>query len=168
MHHEGSFFAEPANWVAIAIIAFVVIFGRKLWKALAQMLDDRSNAIRAELDEASRLRQEAEAMLSDAQARRDAAVTEARKLLEGAQAEAQRVAAAAAAEAEAATRRRERMALDRIAAAEKAAIDEVRVTAAEVATQAARQVIADTLTPDADAKLVDQAIGQLPSALRAA
>jgi len=168
MHHEGGFFADPANWVAIAIILFAMIFGRKVWKVLAQMLDDRSNAIRAELDEASRLRQEAEAMLSDAQARRDAALTDARKLLEGAQAEATRVAAAAAAEAEAATRRRERMALDRIAAAEKAAIDEVRVTAAEVATQAARQVIADTLTADADARLVDQAIGQLPSALRAA
>lgn len=168
MHHEVSFFAEPANWVAIAIILFALIFGRKVWAALAKMLDDRANAIRAELDEASRLRQEAEAMLSDAQARRDAAVAEARKLLEGAQAEATRVAAAAAAEAEAATRRRERMALDRIAAAEKAAIDEVRVTAAEVATQAARHVIADTLTTDADARLVDQAIGQLPSALRAA
>ena len=168
MNHEGSFFAEPANWVAIAIILFALLFGRKLWKALAQILDARANAIRAELDEASRLRQEAEAMLSDAQARRDAAVAEARKLLEGAQAEATRVAAAAAAEAEAATRRRERMALDRIAAAEKAAIDEVRVTAAEVATQAARQVIADTLTRDADARLVDQAISQLPASLRAA
>jgi len=168
MHHDAPFFANPENWVAISIIIFVVLFGRKIWTALTQMLDDRTNAIRAELEEASRLRAEAEAMLRDAQARRDAALAEATQLLEGAKAEAQRVAAAAAADAEASARRRERMAIDRIAAAEKAAVDEVRMTAAEIATVAAQQVIADTLTPDADARLVEQAIGQLPGALRAA
>ena len=60
------------------------------------------------------------------------------------------------------------MALDRIAAAEKAAVDEVRITAAEIATVATRIVIGQTLSGAADARLVDQAIGQLPSALRAA
>ena len=58
--------------------------------------------------------------------------------------------------------------MDRIAAAEKAAVDEVRLTAAEVATAAARQVIADGPDAEADAGLIDHAIGQLPSALRAA
>ena len=57
------------------------------------------------------------------------------------------------------------MAVDRIAAAEKAAVDEVRLTAAEVATVAARQVIAEGLSADADARLIDHAITQLPSAL---
>jgi F-type H+-transporting ATPase subunit b len=55
--------------------------------------------------------------------------------------------------------------LDRIAAAEKAAVDEVRVTAAEVATVAARQVIADGLSAGGDEHLIDQAIAQLPTAL---
>ena len=58
--------------------------------------------------------------------------------------------------------------MDRIAAAEKAAVDEVRQTAAEVATAAARQMLADGLTAEADAGLIDHAIGQLPAALRAA
>jgi F-type H+-transporting ATPase subunit b len=57
------------------------------------------------------------------------------------------------------------MAMDRIAAAEKAAVDEVRLAAVEVATNAARQVIAEGLAPETDQKLVDQAIAQLPSAL---
>ena len=57
------------------------------------------------------------------------------------------------------------MALDRIAAAEKAAVDEVRLTAAEVATAAARQVIAEGLSAEADGQLIDNAITQLPSAL---
>lgn len=168
MHDNLPFFANPENWVAIAVVLFLVIFGSKIWAALTQMLDGRAEAVRTELAEAARLRREAEAMLEEARVRRHAALQEAQRLLEGAQAEAARVTAAAAAEVEASVKRRERMAMDRIAAAEKAAVDEVRFTAAEVATAAARDVIAQTLTAEADAKLVEQAIGQLPAALRAA
>jgi F-type H+-transporting ATPase subunit b len=162
---EPGFFAEPRNWVLIAFVLFFVLFGRKLWSALAGMLDDRAARVRTELDEAARLRKEAEAMLRDAEARRAEALREAQALIDGAKAEAGRVAAAAAADAEAAARRREQMAMDRIAAAEKAAVDEVRLTAAEVATVAARQVIAEGLSADADSRLIDHAISQLPSAL---
>jgi F-type H+-transporting ATPase subunit b len=162
---EHGFFGEPKNWVFIAFVLFFVLFGRKLWSALAGMLDDRASKVRAELEEASRLRQEAEAMLRDAEARRADALRDAQALIDGAKAEAERVAAAASAEAEASAKRREQMALDRIAAAEKAAVDEVRLTAAEVATVAARQVIAEGLTAEADSRLIDHAIIQLPSAL---
>ncbi len=164
MHH-GSFFENPHSWVAIAFVIFFVLFGRKIWAALAGMLDQRAAAIRAELDEAKRLRQEAEAMLKDAAARRQAALADAQRLLEGAKAEAERVTKAAAAEAEASSRRREQMALDRIAAAEKAAVDEVRMTAADIATRAAAAVIGTTLTPTASTALVDQAIAGLAPAL---
>jgi F-type H+-transporting ATPase subunit b len=92
-------------------------------------------------------------------------MAEAKQLLEGAKVEAARLAQEAAAEAEGAARRREQMALDRIAAAEKAAVDEVRTTAAEVATVAAREVIADGLSAEADGRLIDHAITQLPAAL---
>ncbi len=163
--HEESFFAEPRNWVAIAFVLFFLLFGRKLWSALTGMLDDRGAKVRAELEEAARLRREAEAMLHDAEQRRAEALTEAKALIEGAQAEAARVSAAAMAEAEASAKRREQMVVDRIAAAEKAAVDEVRLTAVEVATVAARQVIAEGLSVDADARLIDHAIAQLPSAL---
>jgi F-type H+-transporting ATPase subunit b len=165
--HEESFFAEPRNWVIIAFFLFFIIFGRKLWSALTAMLDDRGAKVRAELEEAARLRQEAEAMLRDAEARRAEALREAQALIEGAKAEAGRVAAVAAAEAEASARRREQMAIDRIAAAEKAAVDEVRLTAVDVATSAARQVIAEGLSGEADSRLIDHAIAQLPSALAA-
>ena len=77
----------------------------------------------------------------------------------------QRAAAATLAEAEATARRREQMAVDRIAAAEKAAVDEVRMAAVDVATVAARDVIQAGLTQDADSRLIDQAIGNLPNAL---
>jgi F-type H+-transporting ATPase subunit b len=167
MHHEAGFFAEPRNWVVIAFILFFVLFGNKLWGALAGMLDARAATVKAELEEASRLRREAEAMRRDAEKQRADALVEAKALIEGAHAEALRVAAAAAAEAEISAKRREQMAIDRIAAAEKAAIDEVRLAAADVATTAARQVLAEGLTADADSRLIDQAITQLPAALAA-
>jgi F-type H+-transporting ATPase subunit b len=166
--HEESFFGNPRTWVGLAFILFFVFFGRMLWGALSKLLDDHTAAVQAELDEASRLRREAEAMLRDAEQRRTAAMAEAKALIENAQAQAERVAAATAAEAEASAARRERMATDRIAAAEKAAMDEVRQTAAEVATIAARQMLAEGLTADADAGLIDHAISALPAALRAA
>jgi F-type H+-transporting ATPase subunit b len=167
MHHEASFFGDPRNWVLIAFILFFVLFGRKLWGALAAMLDARAVTVKAELEEAARLRREAESMLRDAEKQRTEAMADAKSLIDGARAEAGRVTAAAAAEAESSAARREKMALDRIAAAEKAAVDEVRLAAVEVATSAARQVISEGLSADADARLVDQAIQQLPAALAA-
>ncbi|HEX2943151.1 MAG TPA: F0F1 ATP synthase subunit B [Rhodopila sp.] len=163
--HEVGFFAEPPNWVMIAFFLFFILFGKKLWAAIAGMLDNRAATVRAELEEAMQLRREAEAMLRDAEKQRANALKDAQALIEGARAEAARVSAAAAAEAEASAKRREQMAIDRIAAAEKAAVDEVRVAAAEVATTATRQFLAEGLTPEADAKLIDQAITQLPNAL---
>ena len=91
-------------------------------------------------------------MLRDAEKQRTDALAEAKALIEGARAEAARLSAAAAAEAEASAKRREQMAIDRIAAAEKAAVDDVRLAAADVATAAARQVLAEGLTADADSQ----------------
>ncbi len=146
------FFAEGRNWVSIAIVLFFVLFGRKLWAALAGMLDGHAEEVRVALAEAQRLRREAESMLADATQRREAA----------------RVAAEAAAEAARAAARRERLATDRIAAAEKAAIAEVRLAAAEIAAVASEQVIRTTLSGAESDALVDRAIAQLPAALRAA
>lgn len=167
MHPEGSFFAEPKNWVVLAFFLFFILFGKKLWGALAGMLDARAVSVKAELEEAARLRREAESMLRDAEKQRADALADAKSLIEGARAEASRLTAAAAAEAEASAKRREQMAIDRIAAAEKAAVDDVRLAAADIATTAARQVLAEGLTAAADSALIDQAITQLPTALTA-
>jgi F-type H+-transporting ATPase subunit b len=161
------FFAEPSHWVVLAFFLFFIVFGNKLWGALAGMLDARAASVRAEIDEAARLKSEAEAMLKDAEVTRTKAHSDAKSLIEGAAAEAARVAEATRAEAEASAKRREQMALDRIAAAQKQAVDEVRTAAAEVATIAARQVIAEGLSPETSAALIDHAIAGLPAALSA-
>jgi F-type H+-transporting ATPase subunit b len=158
---------EPEFWVFVSFVIFFVVFGARLWKALAGMLDGRANAIRAELAEAQKLREEAEAMLAEAQKARTEALAEAGAVLARSQDEAARLTAAALAEAEASAKRREKLALERIAAAEKAAIADVRNLAADVAAEAAETVIRSEVD-GGDAGLVDSAIADLPRALRAA
>ena len=164
-HAHPTLLADPKTWVGIAFLVFFLIFGAKIGKALNAMLDRRSAAIRAELEEAARLRTEAEAMLRSAQARREAALREAEEVLARARVDAARLTEAARQEAEHASLRRERLALDRIAAAEKAAVTQVRQAAADIASRAAGQVIANGFGAEADATLVNQAISGLPAAL---
>ncbi len=168
MHSYEHFWLDPKFWVAVSFVLFFLLLGKKLWGAIAGALDGKAARIKKQLEEASRLRAEAEQMLKDAEAERAAAAKEAEELLSRAAAEADRVAAAAAAEAEAAAKRRERMALDRIAAAEASAVADVRNAAAEIAGAAARAVLSETLDASADAALVDQSVAELPKALRAA
>jgi F-type H+-transporting ATPase subunit b len=168
MHQYEHFWLDPKFWVAVSFVLFFLLLGKKLWGAVSTALDGRAATIRRQLDEASRLRGDAEQMLKDAETERAAAAREAEEMLANARAEAERVATAAIAEAEASAKRRERMALDRIAAAEASAVADVRNAAAEVAGAAARTVLAETLDASADAALVDQSLNDLPKALRAA
>ncbi len=165
---HDSLLSDPHVWEAVSFVLFFVLLGKTIWSKLAGALDSRGEAVKAELAEAARLRTEAEAMLRQAEADRTAALAEAQQMLDRARAEALRVAEAAGVEAEAAAKRRERMAMDRIASAEAGAIAEVRNTAAEIATAAARAVISQQLDANADAVLIDRAVAELPSALRAA
>ena len=165
----GSFaiLAAPRFWVALAIVLFAVVLGRKIWGAATTVLDKRGETIRAELDEAAQLRSEAEAMLLEASKRRDAALKEAAELLATARHEAERLGQEARAEAALSAQRREKMALDRIAAAEKAAVTEVRLQAIAIASQADEAMMRDGLPQDAATGLVSRAIDGLPAALAA-
>jgi F-type H+-transporting ATPase subunit b len=168
MHHYEHFWLNPQFWVAVSFVIFVVLLGRTVWNKAVQALDARGDKIRADLDEAARLRTEAEAMLRQAEADRATALVEAEQTLARAKAEAQRVADATAAEAELSAKRRERMAMDRISAAEASAVAEVRHAAAAIAVAAARSVITEKLDANADAALIDKAVADLPRAMRAA
>ena len=168
MHHYEHFWLDPKFWVAVSFVIFFLLLGKKIWAAVTTALDSRGAQIRASLDEAARLRSEAEAMLRQAEADRAAAQAEAATLIERAKAEAERMAAAATAEAEASAARREQMAIGRIAAAEASAVAEVRTAATEVAIAAARSLLAEQVTPEVDASLIDRSMGDLPKALRAA
>jgi F-type H+-transporting ATPase subunit b len=155
-------------WVAVAIIIFVVLFGKKIIVPITGMLDARTAAVRDALAEASALRAEAEALLADAKRRQEQAIAEAEQIREDAKAEAARTAAALAKEARAVTRRRERLALDRIAAAEKAALQEVRSVAIDIATTAASHMLRAGFAEDASLAMIDKSIAGVPAALKQA
>lgn len=165
MHHYDSIWADPRTYVGVAFVIFFLIFGRKIWGVIVGLLDKRAADIRLELAEAARLRTEAEAMLAEARIQRQAALKDAEAMLVSARQEASRVADAAREEAAAAAKRRERMAMDRIGAAEKAAVTEVRLAAADIASRAAQQVLMQQFGAEQDAPLVDRAIQGLPAAL---
>jgi F-type H+-transporting ATPase subunit b len=107
-------------------------------------------------------------LLADAKRRQEQAIAEAEQIREAATAEAARTAAALAKEARAVTRRRERLALDRIAAAEKAALQEVRSVAIDIATTAASHMLRAGFAEDAGLAMIDQSIAGVPAALKQA
>ena len=161
-----AFYLHGSFWVLIAVVIFVLAAGRQIGRIIGAMLDERGAAVSAALAEASQLKSEAQAMLAEAKTRQLQAEEDARKILETAHVEAASLAAGLAAEAEASARRREKMALERIAAAEASAVAEIRATAIDIATAASTALLTDTFGAQADAALIDRAIAGAPAALR--
>ncbi len=129
-------------WVGVAFLIFVGIlikFG--VPKAIAKALDARGEKVAQELSEARRLRQEAEKLLAEYEAKRKAAETEAAEIVAAANEEAKRLAAEAEAKLNDFVVRRTKSAEDKIAQAEVQAEAEVRAAAAEAATSAAETIL---------------------------
>ncbi len=149
----------------IAFIAFVLFFAVLVWLKVPAMilnaLDARSQAIAKELHEARRMREEAEKLLADYQAKRAAAEEEAKAIVEHAKEQAAAVAEETRAQMAAAIQRRERQAEDRIASAETKAADEVRAAAAEAAIAAAERMIRERMSDGAQSALVEEGVGQM-------
>lgn len=156
--------AHGAFWVFVALIIFLALFGRKIVGPILAALDRRADGVREALDEAARLKAEAEAMLRDAKKRRADALAEAKDILDRAREEAARTAAELTAEAELRATARERMVQERIDAARASAIAEVRETAVDVAIAAATEALAQGFSAESDAGLIDRAIAEVPAA----
>ena len=140
---------------------FIAVALKMGWKKIVASLDARSDAIREELDQALRLREEAQSLLAEYQRKRRDAEKEADQIVEHAKEEAVALRAEAERKLEESLARRTRLAEEKIGRAEQQAIQEVRHTAIDVAVAAAQKLIADNLD-DARAKtLVDEAIGQV-------
>ncbi|WP_366657576.1 F0F1 ATP synthase subunit B [Fodinicurvata sp. EGI_FJ10296] len=152
-------------WLLIALVIFLVIAWKPAKRAVLQMLDSRSDRIRAELEEAQRLREEAQAELANVQRRHRDSLAEAEDIIAHARVEAERIRERSMADLERAMERRESQAMDRIAQAEAAATSEVRTVAVDTAIAAAEQVLRDGLTDATRQKLIDSAIEDLPNRL---
>jgi F-type H+-transporting ATPase subunit b len=163
-HHElpTAWFLTPGGWVAASMLA---VFGIMLWAKVpaivAGMLDKQIAEIKKQLDDAARLRAEAEALRAEYEKKVRDAGRDAEAMKTAAAEEAKHIVAKAKTDATALIERRTRSAEDKIAAAERNAIAELRAKAADAAAQAARSLIAQGHDATADKALVDQAIAGL-------
>ena len=165
MEHLSELFHDPEFWVLVAFVIVVVGGFIKLGPTIGKSLDERAERIRAELEEAQRLREDAQRTLADYQLKQRDALKEAEAIIAHAKGEAERIGRQAALDLEAAIERRTRQAEEKIAQEEAKALADVRNTAIDIALAAARQIIAEQLDAKAGGALIDAAIAALPQRL---
>jgi F-type H+-transporting ATPase subunit b len=156
---------EPEFWVAVSFFIFVALAWKPLAKMVTAALDDRASKIRIDLERAAKLREEAQNLLAEYQKKQRDALKEAEAIIAAAKAEAERLSAQAATDLEITLKRREQLALQRIAQAEQQAVAEVRAAAVDIAIAAAGKLLAEKLDPARQDALVDGAIKELQGKL---
>jgi F-type H+-transporting ATPase subunit b len=137
---------EPETWVAIA---FIILMGVFVWlgvhRTVLTALDHRADRIKAELDDARKLKEEAAKVLAEYKARHATAEREAADIVANAKAEAERIAADAKTKMEDFVARRTKTAESKIAMAEAQALADVRAAAADAAVQAASTILSQSV-----------------------
>ena len=157
--HDATF------WVAVAFVILVGAGFKKVRDALNSALDGRAERIKAQLDEAQQLREDAQAMLAEYQRKQNAAADEAQAIVEHAKVEAARLGEQAQADLEQALKRREQLALETISQAEAEAVEEVRNQAVELAVVATSRLLSESVGEAQSAQLIDDAIKDLSDKL---
>ena len=149
----------------LVALAMLVVLALAIWKKVPAMiagaLDKQIAGIKQQLDQATALRAEAEAIKSEYEAKAKQAAIDAEAMKAAAEEEAKLIVARAKSDATALIGRRTQAAEEKIAAAERAAIADVRKKAASAASAAAAQLIAVHHDAKADAALIDESIAQL-------
>jgi len=157
---------EAETWVAIAFVLFLAVLAKfGVHRSAVSALDRRGARIKSELEEARRLREEAQAVLAQSERRRREAEGEADAIVASAKAEAEQLAAEAKVKVEEFIARRTKMAEAKIAHAETQALTDVRAAAADAAVAAAEKVLTTTAKGRVADDLVARSIGDLQSKL---
>jgi F-type H+-transporting ATPase subunit b len=162
---HGAFYEDPQFLVLVAFVITIAAAGKTVYQKISAALDVRSEAIRSEIEEATRLREEAQELLASYERKQRDAAGEATEIAERASKESEYLVEKAARELEELVARRERQATDRIAQAEVSARDEIRAAAIDVALEASRRILADKVSGKKGDTLIDAAIDELPSKL---
>jgi len=155
-------FAEPETWVAIAFVILMALFAYLgIHRTVLKALDHRGERIKAELDDARRLKDEAAKVLEDYKTRRASAEREAEEIIAGAKAEAERIAAEAKAKMEDFVARRTKTAESKIALAEAQAVADVRAAAADAAIAAASTILSQSVKGQVADDLLTKGIAEV-------
>ena len=159
-------FAEPEFWVAVSFVILMGVFGYLgVHRTVIKALDTRSDRIKAELDEARRLKDEAAKLLAQYQAKQASAEREAQDIIAGAKAEAERIASEAKTKMEDFVARRTRTAEGKIAMAEAQALADVRAAAANAAILAASSILSQSVKGEIADTLLAKGIGEVRAKL---
>jgi len=159
------FLQDPAFWAAVAFVIFIAATAKTISRLLTAGLDKRADKIRSDLEEAEKLREEAQDLLASYQRKQRDALAEAEAIIAHAGEEAERLAVQERDKLEAALERRQKQAIDRIAQAEAQALDLVRAKTVDVALDATRDYLAKELKDNQSDALTDAAIKDLPGNL---
>lgn len=155
-------FFSLANTDFVVTIGFVVFIGILLYfkvpALLGGMLDKRAESIKAELDEAKALREEAQSLLASYERKQKEVQEQAERIVASAKEEATNAAAAAKDEIAASITRRLAAAEEQIASAQSSAVKEVRDQAVAVAVGAAKDVMAKQMDAKSAGALIDESI----------
>lgn len=160
-----AFYEDPSFLVMVAFVITIALIGKTVYQKVSAALDQRSEAIRSEIEEATRLREEAQELLASYERKQRDAAGETEAIAERARSEAQYLTEKAAADIDEMIERRRRQASDRISHAETTARDEIRAAAIDVAMEASRLILADRISGKKADAMIDDAIGELPSKL---
>ncbi len=153
---------DPVFWILVSFVAFVaLVIYYRVPALVGKLLDDRADAIRRELDEARKLREEAQALLADYQRKAREAENEAKSIVEQAKVEAEALAADSRKGLIESLERRSKLAEEKISRAEAQALSEVRSTAVETAIAAAQEILKTRAGGATGEKLVSSSISDL-------
>ncbi len=157
---------EADLWVAVAFVLFLLVLVRLgAHRSVFGVLDGRRDRIQSELDEAKRLRSEAEEVLAEYKRRQAEAEREAEALIRSAEEEGERLQTEARAKVEEFVARRTKMAENKIAQAEAQALAEVRSAAADAAVAAAEKILGNAVKGKVADKLIADGIRDLQTKL---
>lgn len=157
-HGEASIWQSPDTWILVSFLIFIALFAKFIAPKLGKGLDSRANTIRDQLEQASRLRAEAEAMLAQYQQEQQALLKEAEKIVEIAKKDAAELRITAAEELKLAVERRSQQAEEKIARAEAEAVAEIRTRIIESATDRARDMLAERVQHQSEEQMVARAL----------
>jgi F-type H+-transporting ATPase subunit b len=159
-------FFEPETWVAVAFVILMVLFAYLgIHRTVLTALDKRADRIKAELDDARRLKEEAAKLLADYKSKRTSAEREAEEIIANARAEAERIASEAKAKMEDFVARRTKTAEGKIALAEAQAVADVRSAAANAAVTAASTILSQSVKGSVADDLLAQGIAEVRAKL---
>ena len=156
---------NPGFWVAVAFVIFVLIFARPVWKFSVKSLDKKINAIETSIEEATKLREEAQDLLASYKRKLATAEKEAEDIIGQAREEALTIKAKMTKDLKSSLSRREKLALDRISQAENDATSEVRTMITDVALLATRQLLIENIDNKKADELINKSIVDLSNKL---